>query len=261
MKRLLLPLLICFSFVQALNANDITAGPRDYFEMRVYHFTTKEQETILDEFLKNALLPALHKNNRKLVGVFKPVANDTAIDKRIFVLIPHKSVKDFTELPGKLDKDQTYQTSGTAYINAPYTKPVYTRMEIILLYGFEGMGTLAKPQLNGKKAENIYEMRSYEGHTEKISRNKIDMFNKGDEVGLFKRLNFNSVFYAQVLAGSRMPNLMYMTSFNSMEERDAHWKAFFADPHWKTLSADPKYKNNVSKNEITFLKSVEYSDL
>jgi hypothetical protein len=261
MKRLLLSFLICFSFVQSLDATDTYDGPRDYFEIRVYHFATKEQETVIDDYLKNAFLPALHKNNRKLVGVFKPIANDTAADKRIFVLIPHKSIKDFTELPGKLDRDKTYQTAGATYINAAYTKPVYSRMETILLYGFEGMGSVGKPRLNGKKAENIYELRSYEGHTEKISRNKIDMFNKGDEIGLFKRLEFNSVFYAQVLAGSRMPNLMYMTSFNSMEERDAHWKAFFADPHWKTLSADPNYKNNVSKNEITFLKSVEYSDL
>ena len=260
MKRLLLPLLFVI-FTQYSNAAGTYVGPRDYFEIRIYHFTTKEQENVLDEYLKNAFLPALHKSNRKLVGVFKPIANDTAADKRIFVLIPHKSIKDFTELPGKLGKDKTFQTAGATYINTPYTNPAYSRMETILLYGFEGMGTIAKPKLNGKKSENVYELRSYESHTEKISQNKIDMFNKGDEISLFNRLEFNSVFYAQVLAGSRMPNLMYMTSFNSMEEREAHWKAFFADPYWKTLSADPNYQHNVSKNEITFLRSVEYSDL
>ena len=260
MKRLLFSFLFVFSFLQLVVANKPTAS-REYFELRVYHFANKEQETIIDDFLKNALLPVLHRNGRKLVGVFKPLANDTAADKRIYVLIPHKSIKDFTELPKKIQKDHLFLTAGATYLNAVYDKPVYSRMETILLYAFEGMGSLGKPQLNGKKTENVYELRSYESHTEKISQNKIDMFNKGDEVGLFKRLGFNSVFYAQVLAGSRMPNLMYMTSFNSMEEREAHWKTFFADPHWKKLSADPNYQHNVSRNEITFLRSVEYSDL
>jgi hypothetical protein len=107
----------------------------------------------------------------------------------------------------------------------------------------------------------VYELRSYEGHTEKIYQNKVKMFNDGDEVGLFKRLGFNAVFYGEVLSGSRMPNLMYMTTFESKEERDAHWKAFSADPQWKTLSAMPEYQKNVSKNVQIFLRPTQYSDL
>ena len=80
--------------------------------------------------------------------------------------------------------------------------------------------------------ERVYELRSYEGHTEKISKNKIKMFNDGDEVGLFKRLNFNAVFYGEVVAGSRMPNLMYLTTFENHPDRDAHWKSFSADEYW-----------------------------
>lgn len=260
MKRVLFAFVLLISFSQWINANDPFAS-RDYFELRIYHFATKEQEAIIDDFLKNAMLPALHKNNRKLVGVFKPLANDTATDKKIYVLIPHKSIKDFIELPQKLQKDKMYLTAGAGYINATYDKPVYSRMETILLYAFEGMTSLAKPALTGPRSENIYELRSYEGHTEKIYQNKVDMFNKGDEVGLFKRLGFNAVFYSEVIAGSRMPNLMYMTSFNNRKERDEHWKAFGSDPAWKILSSDPNYQHNVSKNEITFLRAAEYSDL
>ncbi|MBK9491957.1 MAG: NIPSNAP family protein [Haliscomenobacter sp.] len=46
-------------------------------------------------------------------------------------------------------------------------------------------------------------------------------------------MGFNAVFYAEVLSGRRMPNLMYMTSFDNIESRDAHWKSFGADPFWK----------------------------
>jgi hypothetical protein len=260
MKRWLLSFLFLAFFQQLIKANDFFAS-RDYFELRVYHITSKDQETIIDDYLKNALIPALHKNDRKTIGVFKPIANDTAADKKIYVLIPHRSIKDFIELPKKLEKDNAYLTAGAVYINAPYDKPVYSRMETILLYAFEGMGSIANPQLNGSKADHIYELRSYEGHTEKIYQNKVEMFNKGGEVSLFKRLGFNAVFYSEVIAGSRMPNLMYMTSFDNMKEREAHWQAFRDDSQWKKLSADPHYQHNVVKSDIILMHAAEYSDL
>lgn len=260
MRSLILSfLLLCAASI--LFANDPLPPKRDFFEIRVYHVANKDQESIVDSYLKNAYLPALHRNKIMNIGVFKPVGNDTAADRRIYVLIPFKSLDQFMTLPAKLEKDKAYNESGSAYINAPYNKPAYTRMETILLQAFEGMPTLAKPKLDNTREDNIYELRSYEGHTEKIYRNKVEMFNKGDEVGIFNRLGFNAVFYGEVFSGSRMPNLMYMTSFNNKQERDEHWKAFGADPAWKKLSADPNYQHNVSRNETIFLNAAEYSDL
>ena len=86
------------------------------------------------------------------------------------------------------------------------------------------------------------------------------MFNEGGEVDLFKRLNFNAVFYAEVIAGSSMPNLMYMTSFENKADRDAHWKTFVDDAEWKKLSGDPMYQHNVSKADIVLMRAAEYSD-
>jgi len=128
------------------------------------------------------------------------------------------------------------------------------------LHAFEKMPHPALPQLSAPKAERVYELRSYESPTEQYHISKVQMFNAGGEVSLFKRLNFNAVFYADVLAGSHMPNLMYMTTFNSKADRDAHWKTFGSDPEWKALSAKPEYQHNVSKAEITFLHPTDYSD-
>ncbi len=86
------------------------------------------------------------------------------------------------------------------------------------------------------------------------------MFNEGDEIGLFERLNFNAIFYGEVIAGSKMPNLMYMTSFDNMQERDEHWKKFSADPYWKKLSSLPEYQQNVSHIDINFLRPLDFSD-
>jgi hypothetical protein len=57
-----------------------------------------------------------------------------------------------------------------------------------------------------------------------------------------------------------MPNLMYMTTFNSKEEREKHWAAFSNDTYWKTLSAKAEYQHNVSKADIFFLFPTDYSD-
>ena len=56
-----------------------------------------------------------------------------------------------------------------------------------------------------------------------------------------------------------MPNLMYMTSFESMDDRNAHWKAFEVTVHGE-IENMPLYQNNVSHIDITFLRGVEYSD-
>ena len=77
---------------------------------------------------------------------------------------------------------------------------------------------------------------------------------------LFKNLNFNAIFYAEVMAGSHMPNLMYMTSFENKADSDAHWKSFVDSPVWKKLSAMPEYQHNVSHIDIMFLQPLEFSD-
>ena len=67
-------------------------------------------------------------------------------------------------------------------------------MENILLYAFPLAARMEAPRLSSPVSDKIYELRSYEGPTEKLYRNKVTMFNAGDEVGLFKRLGFNAVF-------------------------------------------------------------------
>ena len=86
------------------------------------------------------------------------------------------------------------------------------------------------------------------------------MFNEGGEVTLFKRLNFNAIFYAKAIVGDRMPNLIYITSFNNMADRDAHWKAFGASPEWQSISNMPKYAKSVSRNETVLMIARMYAD-
>lgn len=234
---------------------------REFYAIQIFYLQNAEQEQKVDRYLQDAYLPALHRMGLQKIGVFKPIGNDTSSNRRIFVLIPFANMEHFTNLTDKLSKDKAYQQSGSDYINAAHNAPNYKRVETVLLRAFSGMHVSAKPALKSSVADKVYELRSYESATDKLYQNKVDMFNRGDEVGLFKRLGFNAVFYGEVLAGSHMPNLMYMTSFENMQEREAHWKSFGADPAWKVLSAKPEYQNNVSKGDTWLMRAAPYSDL
>ena len=236
------------------------AKTREFYQLTVYHFKDASQEKVIDNYLQNALIPALHKVNIKNIGVFKNRSNDTLTDKTMYVLVPVKSLEDIMKIPSKLNADKSYQSAGAGYLDAVYTSAPYSRMETILLRAFSLAPELQLPKLTGVRKDRIYELRSYESATEKIFKNKVQMFNEGDEIGLFKRLNFNASFYGEVIAGGKMPNLMYMTCHENKTVRDANWKSFGDDPFWKKLSAMPEYQHNVSHIDISFLYPTEYSD-
>lgn len=234
---------------------------KEIYRLQVYHFNSPSQQKDLDNYFQNALLPALHRAGIKTVGVFKSWANDTASDKLIYVLTPLKSMGMLEKLPRQLQKDQEYVSAAAPYLNSDFKHPAYSRVETILLSAFPLAPQLALPRLKAAKNERVYELRSYESATEQKFQNKVKMFNEGGEIDLFRRLDFNAIFYGSVIAGSRMPNLMYLTSFESREDREEHWKKFTNDEFWKKLSSMPEYQNNVSHIDIQFLYPADYSDL
>lgn len=256
MKFTLTLLAVIFSFLSHANP-----PKQEFYEIRIYQLSSADQEKRLDAYLKDALLPALHRAGSATVGVFKPVGNDTAAVRKVYLLVPYKSLNDFDDVDNKLSKDKAYAAAGADYINAAHDSSAYTRYSRIILKAFSGHPQLTLPKLSGAKNERVFELRSYEGATEKLFRKKVDMFVKGNEIEIFNRLSFNPVFYAEVLAGTAMPNLMYMTSFENKQSRDEHWKAFGEDAAWKKLSGDKQYENTVSHIDITFLTPADYSDL
>ena len=259
MKKLIPVIAILFVLLQ-LGWTDPEKKSPAIFQLTVYLYKDSTQERVLDQYLEKALLPALHQLKYGSVGVFRSTANDTAVIKKMYVLVAGKSMDELSRVGDKLSMNADYLEQGKDYLDAVYTNPPYNRMETIYLKAFSMAPELTVPSLKGPKSERVYELRSYESATEKIFRNKVHMFNEGGEIALFKRLNFNAAFYSEVIAGSKMPNLMYMTCFENMADRDAHWKSFSSDPEWKRLSSLPEYQHNVSLNEKNFLNPTSYSD-
>lgn len=253
--------LLFFLFVCGVNMAAAHAQNPEYYQIRIYHLANEQQQQVVENFLQQAFLPAAHKAGVAKVGVFKPIDNDTSSDRRVFVFLPFKSQSDLFKVQGQLEKDPAYLSAGKAYLDAPYDNIPYKRMETIVLEAFPDMPRFQAPALTAPMENRVYELRSYESATEKIYANKVEMFNKGGEINIFKRLNFNAVFYGKVLFGSHMPNLMYMTTFENKQARDDHWKSFSSDTAWKRLSALPQYQKNVSHQDIIFLRPAAYSEI
>jgi len=172
-----------------------------------------------------------------------------------------QEIDQIEEIEASLAKDKKYQEAGAAYINAAFDNPPYERIESILLQAFSKQPDLFVPKFNTPKSEQIFELRSYQSATEKIHRKKVEMFNEGGETGIFKEIGANAVFYGQVISGSDMPNLVYMTSYENMKSNKDHWSAFGNHPDWKKLSGMEEYKNTVSHIDKYMLHPTNYSDI
>lgn len=250
-------MLILLIFI-SIQSSCFARAATTYFQLKVYHFQTIEQEQVIDRFLEKAYLPAMHKLGFKEIAVFKPIDNNDKADKLVYLLSASATLEKYASLDVDILKDKQYLESGKEYLDAAHNQPPYSRIETILMKAFEGMPFLALPKLSAVKSERVYELRSYEAPTEKLSANKISMFNNG-EIDIFNKLDFNAVFYGQVIAGSTMPNLIYLTTFENMTARDAHWKAF--GPLYKPMADMPQYQNNVSKNVTILCRPTAYSDI
>jgi len=253
----LLSIILLFGCAQSTNPQN---DNREFYQLKIYSFESDEQVKTTDSYLKDAYIPALKQSGISAVGVFKEhVAHDSIIGKT-YLLIPFNSMNDFISLESKLSALDIHSSMGSNYVEAAYDNPPYKRIESILMKAFVDMPKMAVPNLKGARKDRVYELRSYESATEKLYKNKVDMFNAGGEVPLFDQLGFNAVFYAEVLSGPKMPNLMYMTTHENQEAQTENWKSFSDSPIWNKLKVRPEYQNNVSHIDKYMLYPTAYSD-
>ena len=237
------------------------AGDRDIYQIRIYNLDDAEQGRRMENFLKDAYLPALHRAGISHVGVFEPVEDAEMAGKLIYVFIPFESIDQFEQLERVLSRDKEFLEDGSDYIDAAYDDAPYIRIESTLLRAFKSMPDYGIPAHPTPAAERIYELRSYQGATEKLYEKKVEMFTDGGESEIFMDLGFQPIFFGEVISGSIMPNLMYLTTFENEASQEEHWNAFRTSPDWRSLKADEQYRNTVSKSEKFYLHPTDYSDL
>jgi NIPSNAP len=228
-----------------------------YYELKTYTLKDADQQRLVEDYYKNAAIPALNKLGIKSVGVFTELKPSGA--SVLIALIPYQSLQEFETITDRLAEDKLYLSTGAAYLNAPAAKPAYERITSSLLKAFKHMPGLEPPV----KEKRIFELRRYEHATEAAGTKKLGMFNDLGEIDIFKRLGFRPVFFGETIIGDARPNLFYMVTFDDMASHDGHWKSFVADSEWKKISADPEYADSklVSRITSTFLQPTKYSQI
>jgi hypothetical protein len=180
----------------------------------------------------------------------------------MYVLMPHKSLESFADSNDRVRSDAEYQKLGADFINAPATDPAYIRTENFLLRAFSGWPKIEVPAAAAGNKARIFELRMYESHSKKANKKKIEMFNNG-EIDIFRRTGLKPVFFGETIVGSKMPNMIYMLTFENMAEHDKNWAQFVGDPDWKKMSTAPGYTDGEIVSNITnvFLRPTGYSQI
>jgi NIPSNAP len=232
------------------------AAVHDFYELRFYQLTRGSNMKRIDNYFRSAAIPALNRIGINPVGVFNTLVGP--ISPSIYVLLPHRSLESVATLEKRLRSDAEYMERGADFLNAPVSDPAYVRYESSLMWALSSHPRVTAPP----KEERIFELRTYESSSKNYNLNKVEMFNSG-EVGIFIRSGFHPVFFGEKLIGERMPNITYMLSIGSMEERNKAWAAFFSDPQWKKLTSSPKFSSGPNVVNVTnfFLSPAPYSQI
>lgn len=231
---------------------------RDVYELRVYRFKSGASTAPLEAYLEKAAIPAFNRLGVKSVGVFTD--KEKKDPPAVFLLLPYSSMDGLAGVTGHLNADAEYQKAGANYLNLPKSTPGFDRIDSWLLLAFAGMPKLELAAYSRERRPRLFELRTYESHSEVKALKKVEMFNAG-EIDVMREVGLAPVFYGQALVGANLPHLTYMTSGENEEVHKQHWDAFGKHPVWDKLKNDPQYADTVSKITKWILAPTAYSQI
>ena len=238
---------------------------REYVEVRKYTVKDAEKREKLIGILDKALIPALNRQRLKPVGVFAPLEGDIVPRNEkeknaltVFVVIPHTTAATFVSANAKLLADSIYRKDAAPIFETNSKDPVYTNCDTFFLYNFPTIPVLENPSLG---ADRIFQLRLYRSFNIERNAAKIKMFDQGGEMPLFRKVGLNPIFFGDVIAGTRLPALLYMFGCPSVEARNTSWKNFVESPEWKEISRQPEYADTATEIENFFLKPSPVSQI
>ncbi len=248
------------NLLSASEASAQEANAREYYELRLYHLRRGPKTELFDHLYRDAAIPAYHRAGVKKVGVFNVAVGPDS--PTMYVLLVHPSAESVALTQDRLAADQEYQKIGAPFINAPATDPSFIRAESCLMRAFQAMPNLDASRPDGSGKGRLFELRTYESHSKKANRKKIEMFEKG-EIDIFRKNELHPIFFGETLIGTRLPNLTYMLAFEDQKAHDKAWAAFVADPAWQELRSRPGYADAeiVSNISNVFLRPTGYSEI
>lgn len=258
-RRFLAGLLATFSVMTLGTVVAEEASPsQEFYEIRIYRCSSAENQTIVVNFVEDALLPALNRQKIDRVGIFTPTGEKA--DNSVYVLIPYPTLDALGNLNAALAADVAYHEAAAEYFAIEKNAAPYSRIESRVMKAFAGIPVLEQPAYSKEKKPRLFELRTYESHNAHMAQLKVEMFNKG-EIDIMREVGLGPIFFGETLISNDVPNLTYMLSAENEEAHKIHWKGFGPHPEWQKLKKMARYKGTVSKIISTMLAPTEGSQL
>ena len=225
-------------------AKPATEG-RQYFEWIRYHLHTGTRQRLVADYYRDVAIPALNKAGISNVGVFN--VRNGPNDPTLHVIVPHPSLESVVTLNDRLLDDKSFVQAGERFLDAPLSEMAFVTMEKSILKAVTHLPEIQVPTQKKENRSRIFQVRTYEAPSLTASKRKIQMFNEGGEIEIFKKTGLQPVLFGETIAGDKMPNLVYILAFDDMEAMTRNWDVFREDPDWKNLNADTYYRDTVSR--------------
>jgi hypothetical protein len=240
-----------------LEAHEDVFPGKQFLELRRYSFDDPQKQKAVLQFGADAAIAAVNRAGVEPVGVFTETEAEED-DMGVWVLLPHNSIASAVTLTRKLAADDMFLEAADEYLNRPFSEPLFKRVESSLLLGFDQMPIVECPV---KSESRIFQLRVYPSPTELAAYRKVEMFNEGGEIAIFRRVGLTPVFFGETLYGGNMPNLTYMLGFDNEAAKEAAWEKFLSDPAWEALKAEERYKKTVFNISNIMLKPAACSQI
>lgn len=246
--------------VSGAQAQGGTPAKRVFFEWTQYELRIGPGGAKLEKYMREAYFPALKRQGLGPLGAFSVVLGPGS--PTLYTLVTLPTLDALGAIREKLAADAAYKQAAAEYLALAPNEAAYVRKESAILHAFAGMPTVDVPPAAAGNKPRIFEFRVYESPSERANDKKIEMFDVG-EIDIFRKTGLTPVFFGQAIAGSPMPSLFYMLTFDDVAEREKNWGAFRDHPDWKALSGKPEYANEaiLTKTNAILLRPTAYSEI
>jgi hypothetical protein len=239
-------------------AGSAPAGVR-VLELRRYRLRSGALAARFAAYAKDALVPALVRAGLSPVGAWNVAMGPES--PTVHLLIPHPDAASVVTLAGRLLADGEYARAAASTLVLPPGEPPYLACDVSLHASVPTLPGVEVPTgaLAGK--DRLFELRTYRSATEAAHLRKVEMFEAGGELALFRRVGLTPVFFGRDLAGSALPSLTYMVVFADAAAREKAWATFREHPEWVKMRDDLRYADTVSSIDASLLRPAEYSQV
>lgn len=194
-----------------------------YYVFKFYHLRHSTQLARIHEFVTKGWLPALASHGGPKIFCEALVAPHMP---QFMGIVGFESLEEWTVLQARMQANQEFGKAFAAWEAGP--EPPYEHYSEVLVRAADYSPEIT---LAPGKTPRIFELRTYHSPTWRQLGALHQRF-AGPEIKIFHRVGVHPILYGETVMGPNMPNLTYLTPFDSLAARERAWDAFAADPEW-----------------------------